>query len=144
MKQRSNHPDSLKRAIIKGFADRARALCDEKHLAEKLHNIEDVCVANGHPRVMLRRFREQRLQQKDSQEQEEQESHGVVTVSYLRELPEQFRRIADPHSFCAAFRPGRKVKKLKHTCQEPLGERQKCVVDKISCDYQSAVYIRET
>ena len=52
VKKRSNHPESMhmKRAIIKGFADRARALCDEKHLAEELHNIEDVFVANGYPR----------------------------------------------------------------------------------------------
>ena len=28
VKERSNHPESMKRAIIKGFADRARALCD--------------------------------------------------------------------------------------------------------------------
>ena len=49
VKKRSNHPESMKRAIIKGFADRARALCDEKHLAEELHNIEDVFVANGYP-----------------------------------------------------------------------------------------------
>lgn len=34
MKQTSNHPE--------GFADSARALCDEKHLAEELHNIENL------------------------------------------------------------------------------------------------------
>ena len=46
----------MERAIIKGFADRARALCDEKHLAEELHNIEDVFVANGYPRETVRRI----------------------------------------------------------------------------------------
>ena len=54
------------------------------------------------------------------------------------------RRIANWHSFRAAFRPGRKVKESKHTCQEPLGERQKCVVYKIPDDSQSAVYVGET
>jgi hypothetical protein len=28
VKERSNHPSSMKKGIIKGFADRARALCD--------------------------------------------------------------------------------------------------------------------
>ena len=46
----------MKRAIIKGFADRARALCDEKHLAEELHNIEDVFVANGYPRETVEKI----------------------------------------------------------------------------------------
>ena len=75
VKKRSNHPESMKRAIIKGFADRARALCDEKHLAEELHNIEDVFVVNGYPRETVRRFMEQRPQQIDKREQEEPESH---------------------------------------------------------------------
>ena len=74
----------MKRAIIKGFADRARALCDKKHLAEELHNIEDVFVANGYPRETVRRFMEQRPQQIDKREQEEPESRGVVTIPYLR------------------------------------------------------------
>ena len=63
VKKRSNHPESIKRAFIKGFADRAKALCDEKHLAEELHNIEDVFVANRYPRETVRRFIEQRPQQ---------------------------------------------------------------------------------
>ena len=37
----------MKRAIIKGFVDRARALYDERHLAEELQSIEEMCVANN-------------------------------------------------------------------------------------------------
>ena len=78
VKKRSNHPETMKRAIIKGFADRARALCDKKHLTEELNNMEDVYVANGYPRETVRRFMEQRLQQKDKREQEEQESRDFT------------------------------------------------------------------
>ena len=76
----------MERAIIKGFADRTRALCDEKHLhiAEELHSIEDVFVANGYPKETVRRFMEQRPQQIDKREQEEPESRGVVTIPYLK------------------------------------------------------------
>ena len=112
VKKRSYHPESMKRAIIKGFADRARALCDEKHLAEELHNIEDVFVANGYPRETVRRFMEQRPQQIDKREQEEPESRGVVTIPYLKGLSEQFRRTANRHSFRVAFKPGRKVRDI--------------------------------
>ena len=78
VKKRSNHPESMKRAVIKGFADRARALCDKKHLAVELHSMEDVYVANGYPRETVRRFMEQGTQQKDKREQEEQESRDFT------------------------------------------------------------------
>lgn len=96
VKKGSNHPESMKRAmIIQGIADRARALCDGKHLAEELHvqNIEDVFVANGYPRETMRRFMEQRPQRIDKREQEEQESNGVVSIPYLKGLSEQFREL---------------------------------------------------
>ena len=47
---------------------RARALRDEKHLAEELHNIEDVFVANGYPRETMRRFMGRRPQLIDKRE----------------------------------------------------------------------------
>ena len=118
----------MKRAIIKGFAGIARALCDE-----------DVCISNGYPRE--RKFMIHTPQKIDKREQEEQESHGVVTIPYLKGLSEQFRRTANRHSFRVAFKPGRKMKGTKHTCQEPLGERQKCVIYKIPCACQNTVYV---
>ncbi len=42
-----------KKGIIKGFADRARALCDDQHLGDELQNVEDVFVANGYDRKMV-------------------------------------------------------------------------------------------
>ena len=70
VKKRTNHPESMERSIIKGSADRARALCDEKHLAEELHNIEDVFAANGYPGKTVRRFMEQRPQKIDKRGQD--------------------------------------------------------------------------
>ena len=61
---------------------------------------------------------------------------------YLKGLSEQFRRTA--HSFRVAFKPGRKIKQIKRTCQEQLGERQKCVVYKIPCACHNTVYVGET
>ena len=56
-----------------------------------------------------------------------------------------YRPIAtNRHSFRVAFKPGRKIKDIKRTCQEPLGEREKCVVYKIPCACQNTVYVGET
>ena len=105
--------------------------------------MEDVFVANGYLRETVRRFIEQRSQQIDKREQEEQERHGAVTIPYLKGLSEQFRRTANWHSFRVAFKPGRKIKEIKCTCQELLGERQKCIVYKILCTCQNTVYAGE-
>ena len=48
VKEKSNHPDNMKRGIIKGFTERAKRLCDEEHSKEELENIDDVFVANGY------------------------------------------------------------------------------------------------
>ena len=67
VKKRSNHSESMKRTIIKGFADSARALCDDKHLAKELQNVKDVFVANEHHRELVRKFMEPRPQRTDRQ-----------------------------------------------------------------------------
>ena len=46
--ERSNHPEMMKRAIVKGFADRARSLCDENNVNEELRNLEKIFVENGY------------------------------------------------------------------------------------------------
>ena len=53
---RSNHPEYMKAGIIKGFAERARALCDKEFLQDELDNLEDVFVANGYIREEVRRI----------------------------------------------------------------------------------------
>ena len=50
IKKRSNHKDSIKRGIIKGYADRARRLCDPTYLESELQNIIHVFEDNGYTR----------------------------------------------------------------------------------------------
>ena len=47
IKKRSNHKESVKKAVIKGAADRARALCDPEYLQSELNNIIEVFKDNG-------------------------------------------------------------------------------------------------
>ena len=134
-------------------SERARALCDKKHLAEKLNKIEDVFVANGYPRetvkILPQRDREKIYGRKTSTS-DRQKRTGRTGKSwnrdhpYLKGLSEQFRRTANRHSFRGALKPGRNIKEIKRTCQEPHGERQKYVVYKIPCACQNTVYVGET
>ena len=48
IKKKSNHRESIKRGVIKGYADRARAYCDPNYLKAELDNIIDVFVDNGY------------------------------------------------------------------------------------------------
>ena len=132
----------MKKGIIKGFADRARALCDEQHLENELKNVEDVFVANGYDRNVVKKYMEKgkRSDKKD----EKQQYRGLVTITYVRGVSEQFKRLALKHQFRTTFKPGRKVKELKTRSQQPLGEKRKGVVYKIPCKCEKAVYVGET
>ena len=121
VKERSNHPPSMKKGIIKGFADRARTLCDDKHLEDELKNVEDVFVANGYDRKVVKQYMKQNV--RGEREMEEQQYRGKVIVPYVRGISEQFKRVALKHSFQTAFKPGKKVKDLKTRSQQPLREK---------------------
>ena len=143
VKAKSNHPPCMKKGIIKGFADRARALCDEKHLEEELKNVEDVFVANGFERQKVREYMQEDKCEKNESE-EEQEYRGMIVVPYIQGLSEQVKRLASKHSFRTTFKPGNKIKELKSRAQQPLGEKQKYVVYEIPCKCKKAVYVGET
>ena len=100
-------------------------------------------VANSYPRERVRRYMEETYQRND-RDQEKEESRGTVTIPYLKNVSERSKRIASRHLFRVAFKPGRKLKEIKSTCQEPLGERQTHVVYRIPCDCQHSVYVVET
>ena len=141
VKEKSNHPHFMKKGIIRGFTERARALCDEKHLNDELQNIEDVFVANGYDRTNVRRYMHEK---KKSEMEEAKEYRGVVSIPYLKGLSEKFKRITEKHGIRTTFRQGRKLKQLKVRVQHPLGNKRKAVVYKIPCGCERAVYIGET
>ncbi len=54
VKAASNHPENMKWGVIKGFVERAKALCDDDQLQDELTNIQDVFVANGYARSSIK------------------------------------------------------------------------------------------
>jgi hypothetical protein len=83
---RSNHPSSMKKGIVKGFADRARALCDPGCVEGELKNVQDVFVANGHDRETVKRY----MKSKEENTGESTESKieecctGMVVIPYFQ------------------------------------------------------------
>ena len=44
IKKKSSHKNNIKKTGIKGYDDRARALCDTQSLTEELKNVEEVFI----------------------------------------------------------------------------------------------------
>ena len=99
-------------------------------------------VANGFERQKVQKYMQE--DKRERNESEEQQCRGMIIVPYIRGLSEQLKRLASKHSFRTTFKPGNKIKKLKATTQQALGEKQKSVVYEIPCKCKKAVYVGET
>ena len=121
--ERSNHPEMMKRAIVKGFGDRARSLCDENNVNEELRNFEEIFVENGYTKDKVREYLSEK-QPKITEDRDEKLDRGTVIIPYLKGFSEIFKRIASKHGIKTAFRPGTKVKELKSSARTPLGEKK--------------------
>ena len=140
VKATSNHPDNMKRGVIKGFIDRAKVLCDDDQLQDELKNIEDVFVANGYNRKSVKEIM---TAKKHSVTEDKDEVIGHVRLPYIKGFSEQFKKIAKKHRFGVTLLPGGKLKSIKSRCQIPLGEKRSGVVYQIPCGC-GAVYTGET
>ena len=72
--ERKVESSMLHEESIRGFAERARALCDEKHLTDELQNIEDVFIANGYERNEVKQCLREKLKGKTEKNEEIQRS----------------------------------------------------------------------
>ncbi len=73
----------MKKGIIKGFADRERAPCDDKHIGDELKNVEDVFVANEFERKEVQEYKKESKEVENKDQLEEQECRGMVVVPYV-------------------------------------------------------------
>ena len=69
LKKQSNHQENTKKGVIKGYGDRARALCDPQYLQGELQNIEDVFVENGYSRKEVQNAMKERQPAQDNTEE---------------------------------------------------------------------------
>ena len=70
IKKKSNHKESIKRGVIRGFGDRARALCDQRYLKEELKNVEEIFIENGYERREVRKALRKKTTNNDETDEE--------------------------------------------------------------------------
>ena len=111
-KDKSNHQNT-KKDVIKGYSDRARALCDPQYLQNELQNIEDVFVENGYSRREVRKAMEERqTTENEEEERAESESRGIVSIPHIPSFTRTFSRIAKQHKFRTTTRAANKVRDI--------------------------------
>ncbi len=146
IKKKSNHKESVKKGIIKGYGDRARALCDPQYLKTELTNIEEVFMENGFTRNEVRNaMRTKRPSDETTAVEEEEETcRGMVLMPNIPEFTTKFNNIARKHKFKTANKANNKVRDLTSNAKTPLGDKNSKVVYNIPCKCEENAYTGET
>ena len=92
IKKQSNHRESIKKGVIKGYADRARALCDPEYLDAEMQNIQEVFQDNGYSREEITKAMTERERREESEE--DKASRGVIVMPNIPGFTPQFNKIA--------------------------------------------------
>ena len=142
IKKKSNHRENIKRGIIKGYGDRARALCDEQYLKSELKNVEQVFIENGYTKQEVRRAMKEK--EMTNEETEEPTTRGVVQIPNIPQFTSKFNNIARKHRFTMANRTTNKVRDLTSNAKTPLGDKNSNVVYNIPCKCGDYSYTGET
>ena len=149
IKKKSNHTDSTKRGIIKGYSDRARALCDPEYLEDELNNIKEVFKENGYTEdeiedAMKERSRTTTTTAETTENETEQPSRGIVVIQNIPNVTPQFNKIAREHGFKVANKSGSRVKDLTTKAKTPLGDKNSNITYNIPCGCNKYSYNGET
>ena len=144
IKKNSNHKESIKKGVIKGYADRARALCDPEYLQEELENIINVFEDNGYSKKEV----EEAIKEKKSTTREtdtnEETKRGIVVMPNIPNFTTQFNKIAREHGFRVANKTENRVRDLIANAKTPLGKKNTNVVYDIPCKCRKHGYTGET
>ena len=146
IKKKSNHKESIKRGVIKGFSDRARALCDQQYLEQEINNIEQVFIENGYTKEEVKSSMKERekVATQDSEKKEDENNRGMVSIPNVPKFTSSFNKIARQHGFRVVSKADNKVKDLKSKAKTPLGDKRSDVVYNIPCKCNQFTYTGET
>ena len=145
IKKKSNHKDSIKKAIIKGYSDRARTLCDPQYLKGELENVEEVFIENGYSkREVQAAMKEKDRNANEEEEEEEQTIRGVVLMPNIPQFTNRFNNIARKHKFRVTNKATNKVRDLTSNAKTPLGKKNSNVTYNIPCKCNKYAYNGET
>ena len=143
IKKKSNHRESIKKGVIKGYADRARALCDEAYVDAEMRNIQEVFEDNGYGKEeILNAMTETHLE--NEEELEEESVRGIIVMPNVPGFTQRFNQIARNHKFRVANKAENKVRDLVSSAKTPLGDKNTNVVYDIPCKCEKYTYVGET
>ena len=146
IKKQSNHKESIKKGVIKGYADRARALCDPEYLQDELKNIVNVFEDNGYSKKEIQEAMKEKTSttREADREKEEEAKRGIVTMPNIPNFSTQFNKIARQHGFRVANKTENRVRDLISNAKTSLGKKNTNVVYDIPCKCQKFGYTGET
>ena len=113
----------MKRGIIKGYSDRARALCDPEYLEEELCNIKEVFKENGYTENEIENAMKERRRTESPESESEPPQRGIVVIENIPNVTPQFNKIAREHGFKVANKSGGRVRDLTSKAKTLLGDR---------------------
>ena len=142
IKKKSNHTQSTKRGIIKGYSDRAKTLCDPEYLDDELKNIKEVFKENGYSEKEIEEAMQER--RRTTENETEEPSRGIVVIQNIPNITPQFNKIAREHGFRVANKSGTRVKDLTTKAKTPLGDKNSNVIYNIPCGCNKHSYTGET
>ena len=143
IKKKSNHTDSTKRGIIKGYSDRAKKLCDPEYLNAELKNVKEVFQENGYSEEEIEAAMKGRVRA-TTENDTEQRTRGIVVIQNIPNITPQFNKIARQHGFKVANKSGTRVKDLTTKAKTPLGDKNSNVIYNIPCGCKKYSYTGET
>ena len=145
LKKQSNHRDSTKKGVIKGYSDRARALCDPQYLRSELQNIEEIFIENGYSRKEIRKAMKEKDPTATTEDHEEEPKvRGIVSIPNIPSFTRTFSRIAKQHHFRTTSRAENKVRDISSKARTPLGDKNTHVTYNIPCGCEEHSYSGET
>ena len=144
IKKRSNHKESVKKAVIKGYADRARALCDPEYLQSELNNIIEVFKDNGYSAKEVNEAIKEKTDSKRRDNTDNETERGIIVMPNIPNFTCQYNKIARKHGFRVANKTENRVRDLITNAKTPLGKKNTNVVYDIPCKCQKHGYTGET
>ena len=142
IKKQSNHRESTKKGVIKGYADRARTLCDPEYLEAEMQNIREVFQDNGYSKDEI--IKAMAEKKKKEVNEEDKTSRGVVVMPNIPGFTPRFNKIAKRHQFDVANKTENRVKDLISSAKTPLGGKNMNVLYRIPCKCIVHAYTGET
>ena len=138
----SNHTDKTKRAVIKGYTERARSYCDPAYLNKELENIVNVFQDNGYSKAEIKKA----MKNRPNTEGETREEPGrvIVVMPHIHGFSQRYNKIARKHGFKVANKTEKRVKDLIGNAKTPLGNKISGLVYNIPCHFETNAYTGET